>query len=651
MIKIGVYVCHCGSNIAQTVDVEALSKYAATLPNVVVSREYKYMCSDPGQDIIKKDIKELDLNRVVVAACSPLMHEPTFRRAVAAAGLNPFYFQMANIREHCSWVIDDKAKATAKAKSLISGAVRRVEHHEELESKEAPVNPKTLVVGGGITGIEAALKIANAGKQVIMVERTPSIGGHMAQFDKTFPTLDCSACILTPKMVDAGRHKNITLHSYSEVVEISGYVGNFKVKIKKKPRYVDEEKCNGCQLCTTKCPVKVKSEFEAGMGTRGAVYTPFAQAVPATPVIDFEHCTYFKTGKCQICAKLCDKGAVDYTQAEKIIEIEVGVIIVATGFELFDCNKIPQFGYGRLDNVLNSLEFERLLNASGPTSGKIQLKNGEVPQSVAIIHCVGSRDENYNAHCSRVCCMYGLKYAHLLRDRIDAKVYELYIDMRCFGKGYEEFYTRILEEGVTFIRGKAAEITKEAQTKDEEGKLIIKVEDTLLAKTRRLPVDMVVLCAGLEASSGTKQLMQAITCSNSKDGFLLEKHPKLAPVSTATDGVYIAGCCQGPKDIPDCVAQGLAAASEALSLIDKGKVDIEPITAIIDEDKCSGCKICNTMCPYTAIEFDAVKKVSRVNEALCKGCGTCVAACPIGAIKGRHFTDKAIFAEIEGILV
>lgn len=471
----------------------------------------------------------------------------------------------------------------------------------------------------------------------------------MAQFDKTFPTLDCAACILTPKMVDVGRHPNIKLMTYSEITEVSGYVGNFKVKIRQNPKYINEEKCISCQLCVGKCPVKIPSEFEAGIGTRGAIYIPFAQAVPAIPVIDRENCTYFKTGKCRICAKLCPLDAVDYNQTEKIIEEEVGVIIAATGFDLFDCGRVPQFGYGRLPNVLNSLEFERMLNASGPTNGKIIMKNGQEPKSIAVIHCVGSRDENYNAYCSRVCCMYALKYSHLIKDKLDADVYQMYIDLRCFGKGYEEFYSRILDEGVNFIRGKSAEVVEGAET--QTGKLVVKVEDTLTSKTCAVPVDMVILCAALEPSAGTKQLLSAITCSNSKDGFLLEKHPKLAPVATATDGVYIAGCCQYPKDIPDTVAQGAAAAAEALSLIDKGKVEIEPITAVIDEDRCSGCMICNTMCPYTAIEFDAEKKVSRVNEALCKGCGTCVAACPIGAIKGRHFTDKAIFAEIEGILV
>lgn len=647
MIKIGVYICHCGTNIAQTVDVEALTKYASALPDVSVAKEYKYMCSDPGQDIIKKDIKELGINRVVVAACSPLMHEATFRRAVAQAGLNPYYLQIANIREQCSWVTEDKIKATEKAKALVNAAVKRVAHHEELQAKEVPVNPVTLVVGGGIAGIEAALKIANSGKKVIMVEKTPSIGGHMAQFDKTFPTLDCAACILTPKMVDVGRHPNIKLMVYSEVIEVSGYVGNFKVKIRQNPKYINEEKCISCQLCTGKCPVKVRSEFDAGVGTRGAIYIPFAQAVPAIPVIDKENCTYFKTGKCQICAKLCPTDAVNFEQKEKIEEVEAGAIIAATGFDVFDCGRVPQYGYGKYDNVLNSLEFERMLNASGPTSGKIVMKNGQEPKSIAVLHCIGSRDENYNAYCSRVCCMYALKYSHLIKDKTNADVYQMYIDLRCFGKGYEEFYSRILDEGVNFIRGKASEIVES----DVAGKLIVKVEDTLIGKVRAIPVDMVILCAGLEPSEGTRQFLKTITCSNSKDGFLLEKHPKLAPVSTATDGVYIAGCCQGPKDIPDTVAQGAAAAAEALSLIDKGKVDIEPITAVIDEDKCSGCKICNTMCPYTAIEFDAEKKVSRVNEALCKGCGTCVAACPIGAIKGRHFTDKAIFAEIEGILV
>ena len=650
-VKIGVYVCHCGLNIADTVDVEEVSKYATTLRAVAVSRNYKFMCSDPGQNMIKEDIKELGLNRVVVASCSPLMHEPTFRRAIQEAGVNPYLFEMANIREHCSWITEDHKEATEKAKALVSAAVRRVYYHQPLEIREVPVNPNTLIIGGGIAGIQAALEIADSEHKVYLVERDPSIGGHMIQFDKTFPTLDCSACILTPKMTSVGMHPYIELVTYSEVEEISGFVGSFKARIRKKARYVDEDKCNGCGVCVTKCPWKAASEFDLGLGQRKAIYTPFAQAVPNIPVIDTEHCAYFLKGKCRACEKFCELGAIDFEQVDQIVEVEVGNIIVTTGYDSFDPTPITQYGYGRFDNVYTGLEFERICNAVGPTSGKIVLKDGSEPKSVAILHCVGSRDENYHEYCSRVCCMYALKYSHLIKERTDAEVYQMYIDMRCFGKGYEEFYKRLSEEGVNFIRGKAAEVTDRAINEDEKGKLIVCGEDTLLCKTIRVPVDMVVLATALEPRSDAAEVAKLLTITQSADGFFLERHPKLDPVATMTAGVYIAGCCQGPKDIPDTVAQASATATRVLALISKGRVELEAATAVIDEEKCSGCRICNLLCPYSAISFIEDEKVSRINEALCKGCGTCVAACPSAAITHRQFTMEEITAEIEGVLV
>lgn len=649
--KIGVYVCHCGANIANTVDVVAVKEFAEKLPNVAIAREYKYMCSDPGQDLIKKDIKEFNLDRVVIASCSPLLHEPTFRNACEDGGLNPYYMQMVNIREQCSWVHNDKPKGTEKAKSLVNAAVNRVLYQKALEKRKAPIEQKVLIVGGGIAGIEAALKIANSGKKVVLVEKEPSIGGHMAKLDKTFPTLDCSACILTPKMSEVGRHPNITLHTYSEVVNVAGYIGNFTVTIKKKPRYVIEDKCISCQLCVQKCPAKIPSEFDEGLCKRGAIYTPFAQAVPSIPVIDRENCTYFKTGKCQVCKKVCSVEAIDFEQKETIIEDKFGAIILATGFKLFDSSKMPQYGYGKLANVLTSLEFERLCNASGPTNGKIKIgNNGHDPKSVAIIHCVGSRDENHNAYCSRVCCMYALKFAHLVKEKTGAEVWQFYIDMRTFGKGYEEFYDRLLKEGVKFMRGKVAEVSNFTENTEEEGKLIVKCEDTLNNESRRIPVDMVVLCGALEPTDDMKELNHIFSVSCSEGGFFREKHPKLAPIATATDGIYIAGACQGPKDIPDTVAQGLGAAGEVLSLFDKGEVEIEPITIYVNDKKCSGCKICISMCPYSAIEFDETNKRSKIIDALCKGCGTCAATCPSGSMTAQGFSDEEILAELKGVL-
>ena len=649
--RIGVYICHCGSNIAGTVDTAEVTRFARGLEGVVTARDYKFMCSDPGQELIKKDIRELDLNRVVVASCSPTMHEPTFRRASQEAGVNPYLFEMANIREQCSWVTEDKEEATEKARALVSAAVRRVYYHQPLETREVPVNPNTLVVGGGIAGIQAALKIADSEHKVYLVEKEPSIGGHMAQLDKTFPTLDCSACILTPKMTQVGSHPYIELLTYSQVEEVSGYIGNFKVKIRKKARYVNEELCTGCGLCQTKCPWKVDSEFEAGLGKRKAIYTPFPQAVPNTPVIDREHCAYFLSGKCRACEKFCEAKAIDFEQEDKIIEVEVGSIILATGFQVFDPTPIYFYGYKRLDNVITSLEFERMVNSAGPTEGNIVLKNGSAPESIAIIHCVGSRDEKYHEYCSRVCCMHSMKFAHLIKEHTKAQVYEFYIDIRSFGKGYEEFYNRVLKEGTVFIRGRPAEITNVAETPEEEGKLIVQFEDTLVGRQRRLPVDMVVLSCALEPQPDVEAIARLFNISRSADGFFLEKHPKLEPVSTMTDGIFLAGCCQGPKDIPDTVAQASAAAAEALAMISKGRVEIEAATAVIDERICSGCQACLEVCPYSAISFDEEKKVCRVNQALCKACGACTTACFSDAVSLEHFTNEQIVAEMEGMLV
>jgi len=649
--RIGVYTCHCGSNIAGTVDCEAVTRFAQGLNSVVIARDYKFMCSEPGQNLIKDDIRDFGLNRVVVASCSPTMHEPTFRRACQEAGLNPYLFEMANIRDQCSWVTEDKQQATEKARALVSAAVSRVYYHQPLESREVPVNPDVMVVGGGIAGIQAALKIADSEHRVYLVERSPSIGGHMAQLDKTFPTLDCSACILTPKMTMAGSHPYIELMTYSEVEEVSGFVGNFKAKIKKKARYVDADRCTGCGVCQTKCPYKVPNEFEVGLGSRKAIYTPFPQAVPNIPVIDTEHCAYFLKGKCRACEKFCEAKAINFEQEDELVEIEVGSIIVTTGFKVFDPTPLYQYGYGRLDNVITSLEFERMINSAGPTEGELVLKDGSTPERIAIIHCVGSRDIKYHEYCSRVCCMYSMKFAHLIKEHTEAEVYEFYIDIRSFGKGFEEFYNRVLNEGTTFIRGRPAEITDVAETPEEEGKLIIQFEDTLLGRQRRLAVDMAILSCALEPQSDVEAVARLFNISRSADGFFLERHPKLDPVATMTDGIFIAGCAQGPKDIPDTVAQASAAAAEVLAMISRGRVEIESATAIIDERICSGCRACERVCPFSAISFDGEKSICRVNEALCKGCGACVGGCPSDAVSLKHFTNEQIVAQMEGLLV
>ncbi|MEW6013812.1 MAG: CoB--CoM heterodisulfide reductase iron-sulfur subunit A family protein, partial [Candidatus Zixiibacteriota bacterium] len=594
------------------------------------------------------------IDRVVVASCSPLMHEATFRKATLAGGQNPFFFQMANIREHVSWVTFDKEMATVKAKALIAGAVKRVARHKPLEKTRVPVNPDVLIVGGGIAGIHAALTIADSGKKVYLVEKEPTIGGHMAKFDKTFPTLDCAACILTPKMSAVRSHPNIILWSYSEVSQVDGYVGNFKVKVRRKPRYIDEELCVGCYECIEKCifkKAKFEDEFNIGLSQRKPIYIPFPQATPLVALIDPETCTEFRTGKCKkTCVDACERKAIDFKQKEEIKEIEVGAIILATGFKVFDASRVPRYGYGKYPNVFTSLEIERLVNASGPTGGEVRLKDGRKPTSVGIIHCVGSRDINTNRYCSRLCCMASLKLAHLIKERTGAEVYNFYIDIRAAGKGYEEFYDKLLKEGIHFIRGRVAEVSDWTMTADEEGKLVIRAEDTLIGVVRRIPVDMVVLAVGLEPSADADDIRRMFNISCSYEGWFLERHPKLAPVSTFTDGISLAGACQGPKDIPDSVAQAGAAAAEALALIDKGYVELEPNTAFVQEEFCSGCRTCIALCPYSAIGFSADVNRASVNGALCKGCGTCVAACPSGALQQNLFTDEQIFEEIRGVM-
>ena len=652
--RIGVYVCDCGFNILGTVDVPEVVRYAATLEGVVAAREYKFMCSDPGQELIKKDVRELGLNRIVVASCSPWLHERTFRKTTADAGLNPFLFHMVNIREGVSWVTADKAAATEKAKALIRGGVRRVALQEPLEVRHEPVNPDVLVLGGGIAGIHAALTLANAGKKVILVEREPSIGGNMARFDKTFPTLDCSSCILTPKMTAVKDHPNITLYTHSEVVQVDGYVGNFEVTVERKPRYVREDLCNGCLECIEACVYRDRrfaNAFDLGLAKRKPIYVPFPQAVPLKPVIDSHDCLYLKLGKCkQTCVDACPRDAIDLTMKPQRLTVQVGTIIVATGFKTFDARRKPQYGYGVLPNVVTALEAERLLSPTGPTEGVPRLKDGSVPQSVGIIHCVGSRDTNTNAYCSKVCCMYSLKLAHLVKERTGAEVYNFYIDMRTPGKGYEEFYKKLLEEGAHLIRGRVAEVTNAPLSKGERGKIVIRVEDTLAGFVRRIPVDMVVLSVGMEPQADAPEVRRMLTLSCGSEGFFTELHPKLAPVSTATDGIFIAGACQGPKDIPDSVAQAGAAAAEALALIDRGSVEVQPYAAVVEESLCSGCQMCLGLCPYGAIEFDREKKVARITEVKCKGCGVCVVGCPSAAIDQRHFRTKVLLEEIAGVL-
>ncbi|OFV68292.1 MAG: heterodisulfide reductase subunit A [Candidatus Syntrophoarchaeum caldarius] len=644
-MRIGVYVCHCGINIGATVDVKKVAEFASHLKDVVISREYSYMCSDPGQELIKKDIRELGLDRVVVASCSPRMHEPTFRTAVAEAGLNPYLFEMANIREHCSWVHDDRERATEKAMHLVAGSVYKSKLLEPLEPMQVGITKKALVMGAGIAGIQTALDIADSGFEVYLVERSPSVGGKMAQLDKTFPTLDCSACILTPKMVDAGRHPNIELMTYSEVIDIDGYVGNFKVKIKKKPRFIDIEKCTGCGECASRCPVDVPNEFDEGIGIRSAIYIPFPQAVPLKYTIDRDSCI-----RCGTCKNVCKRDAIDYDQTEEIVELDVGAIVAATGYDLMDVSSREEYGYGRFDNVITGLEFERLCNASGPTGGKILTKDGREPKDVIFIQCVGSREIGGNEYCSRFCCMYTAKHAHLVEDRIESgKAKVLFTDARAYGKGFEEFYVRVMEEGVDYYRrdhDKPVSVTER-----EDGKLIV-TATALDGSPIELEGDMVVLATAATACEDAFEVSRLLNISRTGDGFFMEAHPKLRPIDTPSDGIFLAGCSQGPKDIPDTVAQASGAASQVLNLLAQDSTTGSPSVSEVNQDICIGCATCFEVCPYGAIEMERLEVGwrAKTNEVVCKGCGICAGECPALAINVKHFTDEQIINKIEGVL-
>ena len=646
--RIGVFVCHCGLNIAGVIDVKALVEYARTLPNVVYAEHNRYMCADPGQELIREAIRKYKLNRVVVAACSPRLHEPTFRRCVAEAGLNPYLFEMANIREHCSWChSEEPEEATEKAKDLIRMAVARARLLEPLKTMKVPVTKRALVIGGGIAGINAALDLANAGFEVYLVEKEPSIGGHMAQLDKTFPTLDCAACILTPKMADVARHPNIKLLAYSEVLSVEGYIGNYKVRILKKPRYVDEAKCTGCGVCMEKCPIKVPSEFDVGLGFRKAIYIPFPQAVPRKATIDPEHCLYLTKGKCRVCERFCPAGAIDFEQKPEEIELEVGVIIVATGFDIYRPYDLPEYGYGRYKNVITGLELERLLNAAGPTGGKIlRPSDGKEPKKIVFIQCVGSRGLKFQ-YCSGFCCMYSIKQAVLVKEHIpDADITTLYTDMRTNFKGYEEFYRRAREMGVKFVR---VELEKRRIEEDPEtGDLVVHAV-TESGEEVEVRANLVVLATAAIPRPDARELARKLNIPLGPNGFFLEAHPKLRPVDTAMDGIFIAGACQGLKDIPYSVSQGSAAAARAATILSKDEVESEPITAVVDPERCIGCGLCVEICPFGAPVLE--KRKARIVEVVCKGCGTCAASCPRSAIIMRHFTDEQIETQLEALLL
>jgi len=660
-MRIGVFVCWCGSNIAKTVDVAAVAEAARSFPGVAYATDYKYMCSEPGQNMVAEAIKEHNLDRIVIASCSPRLHEPTFQRCIGAAGLNPYMVEMANIREQCSWVHEKTPETTEKAIELTRMAVAKVSKNVPLFRNDIGITKRALVIGGGVAGIQAALDIADAGYPVVLVERTPSIGGHMAQYDKTFPTLDCAACILTPKMVDCASHPLIDIWAYSEVEEVNGFVGNFDVKIRKKATCVDPKLCTGCGLCLEKCVVKdVRSEFDEGMGLRRAIYRPFPQAVPNKPVIDREHCRIFCGSKCGVCQKMCPTGAINYELEDEVLTEKFGAIVVATGFELWNHTAMGEYGYGKYPDVISAIQFERIMNASGPTEGHIvRPSDGKTPKSIAFISCVGSRDDEHgHAYCSKVCCMYNAKQALLVKDKLhDVDTYVFYMDIRANGKGYEEFVRRTIEEyGANYIRGRVSKIYPDGD------QMVVKGADTLLGRPVEVRADLVVLATAMQPQHDAKDLARKLGVSTDQYNWFSEAHPKLKPVEVLTDGVYLAGACQYPKDIPDTVAQASGAASKAIGLFSKEAIKSEPMIAYINEDTCVGCGLCTEVCPFTGIELvevvdkerstrenQVMKTVARVNEGICKGCGTCSAACRSLSARLRGFEGAGILAEIDAL--
>lgn len=665
-MKIGVFVCYCGENIGRTVDCAKVAKAASFFPGVAHSEDYKYMCSDPGQNLIKQAIRDKKLDAVVVGSCSPHMHEKTFRKAAASAGVNPYMVEIANLREHCSWIHDDIDQATKKSIDLIRIAVEKVRRNQNLIPIKVPVTKRALVIGGGISGIQAALDIANAGFEVVLVEKEPSIGGHMSQLSETFPTLDCSQCILTPRMVEVYQHPKIKLLTYSEVESVEGFIGNFKVTIRKKARSIKEELCTGCGLCAQKCPIKKKalSEFDEGLTTRAAMYVPFPQAVPNIPVIDRTVCTYFKSGKCEMCKKVCGREAIDFEQKDSFVTEDIGSIIVATGYKLYTIDKKPEnsfikgygeYGYGKYKDVVNGLQFERIASASGPTSGEIQRPSDKTtPKKIVFIQCIGSRDMAKGfSYCSKICCMYTAKHAMLYKHKVhDGDAYVFYMDIRAGGKMYEEFVRRAIEEdGVKYIRGRVSKIY------EENGKLMVKGEDTLAGMPVTIDADMVVLATAMMAQGEAPQLAQKLGVPYDRYGFMNEVHPKLRPVETSSGGVFLAGACNAPRDIPDSVAMASAAASKALVLFGSDMLEREPIIAKVHANTCAGCFYCQKVCAYNAIERkeirnragELIKTVAYVNEGLCQGCGTCNATCPSKSVELVGFTDEQLYCEINAL--
>ena len=638
--RIGVFVCHCGTNIAGTVDCKAVTENALNLPGVVVSRDNMYTCSEPGQNQIVEEIKKHKLTKVVIASCSPKMHERTFRKTLESAGLNPYLLEVVNLREQCSWVHKDKDAATAKAKALVRGGVQRALNLEPLHPEEVDLCRDALVVGGGIAGISAALQLANSGYKVYLVEREASIGGRMAQLSKTFPTLDCAPCILSPRMVEAGTHPNIELLTRSEVVRVDGSPGNYEVSVRVAPKGVDPSKCTGCAKCEKVCKPSVPNEFEEGMYERKAIYKPFPQAVPASYVIDFDSCE-----DCGRCEKVCTANAINFDEKERTIDIKVGAMIVATGFDLFEVSALHEYDTS-LPDVITATQMERLMiNECGAGMVLKRKADGKRVKKVAFVLCAGSRTRKVGVpYCSKICCNYATKQAVILRKTFPyMQVYIYYIDMRTAGRGFEEFYARAQEEfGVRFINGKVASIQAGGSG------ILLRAEDVGLGEVIENEYDLVVLCAAMLPSHGTEELGRMLKVPLGEDGFISEKHPKLDPVSTHRTGIFAAGAVLGPKDVRDSVVDGRSTASHVVEFLGTGKMLIDPVKAqVVDGSKCIKCLACEEVCPANAISVD---DMPSIDQMACIGCGACVSECPVDVFDLAHYTDKQIAAEVEGVL-
>jgi len=642
IVRIGVYICRWGVNISSSIDCDLIRDYVEALPNIIVAKVNDFTCSDPGQNIIKNDILDLDLNRIVVAACSPKIHESTYRAVLIQAGLSPYYLQMVNLREHCSFTYSgNKKNTTEKAIRLVQAGINRARELEIIPYKKVSVEKSVLIIGAGIAGMNAALDLANQGINVYLVEKEPTIGGKMAQLDRIYPTDDCAIWVLAPIMVSASKHPNIALFTYSEIVKFSGIPGNYKVKIHKKPRYINENKCTGCGLCTTKCPIKVPNEFDRGIGERTAIYIPFPQSVPKIALIDKSVCI-----ECKSCQKICPAEAVDFEQTSEYIDIKVGAVIIATGWDEYPIMKKNEYKYGIVPNVITQIELERMLSPVGPTGGHIyRISDGIIPKTVAMIQCVGSRSLKGNSYCSGVCCNVALKNAQLLKKEYpEMEVVIFYIDMRTWDKGNEEYYRKAREAGIMMIRGKVGDLREDHETK----KLRITASSTLTNDFITMNADLVVLSTGMVPSNTTEKIVETLGLAKDINGFLTEIHGCLKPQETNNLGIYICGCAVGPKNIPYSVSTALASASKASTLLSKDTISQELIIAEINENLCVGCHRCEKLCNYEAIKVNG-ENIAEVNDLKCKGCGVCVSSCPARAIDLKYYRDKQIIEEIKGI--